>query len=67
MNTLTKWEARRKELEDKYVELMLAKYPLLTDVTTTTQRENGTRMFQLNHKEEGLSKFATYKSGMVRI
>ena len=23
-------------------------------------------MFQLNHKEEGLSKFATYESGMVR-
>ena len=23
-------------------------------------------MFQLNHKEYGLSKFATYKSGMVR-
>jgi len=51
MNTLTQWQARRKELEDKYVELMLAKYPLLTDVTTNTQRENGTRMFQLNHKE----------------
>ena len=66
MNTLTQWQARRKELEDKYVELMLAKYPLLTDVTTNTQRKNGTRMFQLNHKEEGLSKFATYKSGMVR-
>jgi hypothetical protein len=66
MNTLTQWQAHRKELEDKYVELMLAKYPLLTDVTTNTQRKNGTRMFQLNHKEEGLSKFATYKSGMVR-
>ena len=50
MNTLTHWQARQKELEDKYVELMLAKYPLLTDVTTNTQRKNGTRMFELNHK-----------------
>ena len=50
MNTLTDWQARRKELEEKYVELMLAKYPLLTDVTTNTQRKNGTRMFELNHK-----------------
>ena len=66
MKTLTQHQAHRKELEDKYVELMLAKYPLLTDVTTNTQRKNGTRMFQLNHKEYGLSKFATYKSGMVR-
>ena len=41
MNTLTQWQARRKELEDKYVQLMLAKYPLLTDVTTNTQRKNG--------------------------
>jgi hypothetical protein len=47
MNTLTPWQARQKELEDKYVELMLAKYPLLTDVTTNTQRKNGTRTFQL--------------------
>ena len=66
MNTLTQWQARRKELEDKYVELMLAKYPLLTDVTTNTQRKNGTRTFQLSHKKYGLCKFATYKSGMVR-
>jgi hypothetical protein len=66
MNTLTQWQARQKELEDKYVELMLAKYPLLTDVTTNTQRKNGTRTFQLNHKKYGLCKFATYKSGMVR-
>lgn len=66
MKTLTHWQARQKELEDKYVELMLAKYPLLTDVTTNTQRENGTRMFELNHKEYGPSRFATYKSGMVR-
>ena len=66
MNTLTQWQARRKELEDKYVELMLAKYPLLIDVTTNTQRKNGTRAFRLNHKKYGLCKFATYKSGMVR-
>ena len=49
MNTLTDWQARRKELEEKYVELMLAKYPLLTDVTTNIQRKNGTRMFELDH------------------
>ncbi len=66
MNYKTQWEARRKELEDKYVELMLAKYPLLTDVTTNTQRKNGTRMFELNHKKYGPSRFATYKTGMVR-
>ena len=66
MSTITPWQARRKELEDKYVELMLAKYPLLTDVTTDTQRKNGTRMFELNHKKYGPTRFATYKSGMVR-
>ncbi len=66
MKTLTHWQARQKELEDKYVELMLAKYPLLTDVTTNTQRKNGTRMFELNHKKYGPSRFATYKTGMVR-
>ena len=66
MNTLTSWQARQKELEDKYVELMLAKYPLLTDVTTNSQRRNGTRMFELKHKKYGPSRFATYKSGMVR-
>ena len=66
MNTLTDWQARRKELEEKYVELMLAKYPLLTDVTTNIQRKNGTRMFELDHKEYGLCRFATYKTGMVR-
>jgi hypothetical protein len=66
MNTLTQWQARQKELEDKYVELMLAKYPLLTDVTTDKQRKNGTRMFELNHKKYGPTRFATYKSGMVR-
>lgn len=66
MNYGTQWLARRKELEDKYVELMLAKYPLLTDVTTDTQRKNGTRMFELNHKKYGPTRFATYKSGMVR-
>ncbi len=66
MNTLTNWQARQKELEDKYVELMLAKYPLLTDVTTNSQRRNGTRMFELKHKKYGPSRFATYKSGMVR-
>ena len=66
MNTLTDWQARRKELEEKYVELMLAKYPLLTDVTTNTQRKNGTRMFELNHEKYGLCRFATYKTGMVR-
>ena len=66
MNYRTQWEARQKELEDKYVELMLAKYPLLTDVTTDTQRKNGTRMFELNHKKYGLCRFATYKTGMVR-
>ena len=66
MNYGTQWLARRKELEDKYVELMLAKYPLLTDVTTNTQRKNGTRMFELNHKKYGPTRFATYKTGMVR-
>lgn len=66
MNTLTQWQARRKELEDKYIEQMLAKYPILTDVTTSTQRQNGTRMFELNHKKYGPTKFATYESGMVR-
>ena len=66
MNYGTQWLARRKELEDKYVELMLAKYPLLTDVTTDTQHKNGTRMFELNHKKYGPTRFATYKSGMVR-
>ena len=66
MNYGTQWLARRKELEDKYVELMLAKYPLLTDVTTDTQRKNGTRMLELNHKKYGPTRFATYKSGMVR-
>ncbi len=66
MNTLTNWQARQKELEDKYIELMLAKYPLLTDVTTNSQRRNGTRMFELKHKKYGPSRFATYKSGMVR-
>ena len=66
MQTLTKWQARQKDLEDKYVELMLAKYPLLTDVTTNTQRKNGTRMFELNHKKYGPTRFATYKTGMVR-
>jgi len=66
MNYGTQWLARRKELEDKYVELILAKYPLLTDVTTDTQHKNGTRMFELNHKKYGPTRFATYKSGMVR-
>lgn len=66
MNYKTEWQARQKELEDKYVELMLAKYPLLTDVTTDTQRKNGTRMFELNHEKYGPTKFATYKTGMVR-
>ena len=66
MNYRTQWEARQKELEDKYIELMLAKYPLLTDVTTNTQRKNGTRMFELNHEKYGLCRFATYKTGMVR-
>lgn len=66
MNYRMQWEARQKELQDKYVELMLAKYPLLTDVTTDTQRKNGTRMFELNHKKYGPTRFATYKSGMVR-
>jgi len=66
MNYRTQWEARQKELEDKYIELMLAKYPLLTDVTTNTQHKNGTRMFELNHKKYGLCRFATYKTGMVR-
>jgi len=66
MNYRTQWEARQKELEDKYIELMLAKYPLLTDVTTNTQRKNGTRMFELDHKKYGLCRFATYKTGMVR-
>lgn len=66
MNYKTEWQARQKELEDKYVELMLAKYPLLTDVTTNTQRKNGTRMFELNHKKYGPTRFATYKTGMVR-
>jgi hypothetical protein len=63
---MKQWQDRRRELEDKYVELMLAKYPLLTDVTTNKQRKNGTRMFELNHEKYGLCKFATYKSGMVR-
>ena len=66
MTTMKQWQDRRRELEDKYVELMLAKYPLLTDVTTNKQRKNGTRMFELNHEKYGLCKFATYKSGMVR-
>jgi hypothetical protein len=66
MNTLTQWEARQKELEDRYVELMLSKYPLLTDVTTNTQRKNGTRMFSLNSDKRGVCEFATYKTGMVR-
>ena len=66
MKTLAQWQAHRKELEDNYVEQMLAKYPLLTDVTTDTQRKNGTRMFELNHKKYGPTRFATYKSGMVR-
>ena len=62
----TQWLAHRKELEDRYVELMLSKYPLLTDVTTNIQRKNGTRMFELNHKKYGPTRFATYKTGMVR-
>ena len=66
MNCGAQWLAHRKELEDKYVELMLAKYPLLTDVTTDTQRKNGTRMFELNHEKYGPTRFATYKTGMVR-
>ena len=66
MNYRMQWEARQKELEDKYIRLMLAKYPLLTEVTTSTQRKNGTRMFELNHKKYGPTRFATYKSGMVR-
>ena len=66
MNYKTEWQARRKELEDKYVELMLAKYPMLTDVTTNTQRKNGTRMFELNNGKDKPTRFATYKTGMVR-
>ena len=66
MNYRMQWEARQKELEDNYVEQMTSKYPSLTDVTTDTQRKNGTRMFELNHKKYGPSRFATYKSGMVR-
>ena len=66
MKTLTKWEARRKELEDNYAEQMTSKYPSLTDVTTNTQRKNGTRMLELNHEKHGPTRFATYKSGMVR-
>ena len=59
MNYKTEWQARRKELEDKYVELMLAKYPMLTDVTTNTQRKNGTRMFELNNGKDKPTRFAT--------
>ena len=66
MSKITPWQARQKELEDQYVALMLDKYPLLTDVTTSAQRKNGTRMFELDHSERGLCKFATYETGMVR-
>jgi hypothetical protein len=66
MSTITCWQARQKEKEDNYVDLMINKYPSLTDVTTDTQRKNGTRMFELDHSERGLCRFATYETGMVR-
>jgi hypothetical protein len=66
MSTITCWQARQKEKEDNYVDLMINKYPSLTDVTTDTQRKNGTRMFELNHEKYGPNRFATYKTGMVR-
>jgi hypothetical protein len=51
----------RLQLEaDTFAQQLTQDYPLV-DVTTKTQKKNGTRMFKL-----GDSLFATYESGMVR-
>ena len=51
----------RLQLEaDTFAQQLTQDYPLV-DVTTKTQKKNGTRMFKL-----GNSLFATYESGMVR-
>tara|TARA_R110000737_G_scaffold297140_3_gene303780 strand:+ start:1235 stop:1645 length:411 start_codon:yes stop_codon:yes gene_type:complete len=51
----------RLQLEaDTFAQRLTRDYPIV-DVTTKTQKKNGTRMFKL-----GEALFATYSSGMVR-
>ena len=51
----------RLQLEaDTFAQQLTQDYPIV-DVTTKTQKKNGTRMFKL-----GEALFATYSSGMVR-
>ena len=53
--------AERLQLEaDTFAQQLTQDYPIV-DVTTKTQKKNGTRMFKL-----GEALFATYSSGMVR-
>ena len=60
------YEQEQKRLVDDYKAIFLREYPAVKEVTTPTQLKNGTTMFEVTESNGDISKFASYKSGMVR-
>jgi hypothetical protein len=60
------YEQEQKRLVDDYKAIFLREYPAVKEVTTPTQLKNGTTMFEVTENNGDISKFASYKSGMVR-
>jgi hypothetical protein len=66
MNYTEKYQAEQKRLVKNFIKDFLFNYPDVKEVTTPTQRKNGTIMFEVTAENGDKSKFASYKSGMVR-
>ena len=62
---MQQWRESQNKIQDNYIKVLVDKFPL-TDVTTSRQRKNNTRMLELNHPLIGKTRFAVYESGMVR-
>ena len=66
MTFTEQYQQRQKKLVDDYKAIFLREYPAVKEVTTPTQLKNGTTMFEVTASNGDVSKFASYKSGMVR-
>lgn len=60
------YEQEQKRLVNDYKAIFLREYPAVKEITTPTQLKNGTTMFEVTASNGDVSKFASYKSGMVR-
>jgi len=66
MNFTEQYQQQQQRLVDDYKAILLREYPAVKEVTTPTQLKNGTTMFEVTASNGDVSKFASYKSGMVR-